>query len=703
MSSALLAVALLGVAGWFLVLAHGATPASRLRVLVEAVSVETVIATLIAVVLVSFGAFRPAATLALAAAVPLATLATLGRMRVRPLPDGHLVSPRDWLLLLVLVLMAPVVLPRMEELRMDSDAGVYSNRAIHHLQTGGLHGSIPVRDRLEGELLSVFDRDNMIVPPGDAGGDRPGNYLPGTYVLSPDRTRFDFQFFPGWPMVMALWGGIFGIPQASTALAFLYALSIILFSLILERVTEGATARALTVAIFASSPLLLFLFLFVLHFLGRESRRGAVLAAAGVLLLAVSHSSTFLYAPLLLLPLLEAYRSENGRMALFSFLAFAALLAGLPLGHFFSPFYLRDIFSTSFRFLPVPDPATAGLAVVAAFYSAGCVLSLALLARAVRPSARPAAWAKGAERLLATAVAPALVLVAIWTAWRGYQLGWTDRFTQHLPGGAWSFREQYAGQGWPSLAHLDIVSMVLATSLVGLPTVLALAVFRGRKVSASPARAFLLSTVLWTLAVFTFFRVDTPFNYYASRYFLPVFVPATMLLLGSLLGLFRPPRGWLALVGLVALAFNLYFDRGLYRYPSENEKLRFVEQVARKVGGNRVLFVRAGEPTFQLLAVLLQSLHGISVVRVAHLRGEPEITTVERYAARLSLTDAAVLSTVAPAEGCAFAELSMRERRFTQRGIVYPTDHSERVRVYYLYDLVFAGDESGKAAAPPTP
>lgn len=458
---------------------------------------------------------------------------------------------RDGLLLLALVLMAPIALPRMEQLRMDSDAGVYSNRAIHHLQTGGLRGSIPVRDRLEGELLAIFDRDNM---------QSPRHYLPGTYVAAPEPARFHFQFFPGWPMVMALWASVFGVGQASAALVFLYALLVLLFGFLLERLSEDAAARAVTLAIFASSPLLLyfskyttsetlllFLLLFVLYFLGGASRWRAVLAAAGVLLFAVSHSSTFLYAPLLLLPLLEAYRSADRRMALFSLLAFGALLAGLPLGHFFSPFYLRDIFSASFALLPVNDPAAAGLAVVAAFYAAGFALSLAILARAVRPSPRLAAWAASAERLLSVVVPPTLVLVAVWTAWRGYQLGWTDRFTQQPPGGAWSYRLQYAGQGWPSVAHLDIVSMVLATSLVGLPTVLMLAVLRGREVSASPVRAFLLITVLWTLAVYTFFRVDTPFNYYASRYFLPVLVPATMLLLGSLLGHFQPPRaGWLS-------------------------------------------------------------------------------------------------------------------------------------------------------------
>ena len=716
MSSALLGLALLGVAGWVVLRARDRPPHSLFRLLVEALAIETVIAALVAVALAAFGVFRPAPALALAAALPLARLGFPDRGRGRLRTGGRWASPRDLLLLLVLTLVAPIALPRMEQLRMENDAGVYSTRAIHHLQTGGLRGAIPVRDRLDGELLTIFDRDNILgmAPPDPAAHGFVGSYLPGTYVPASDRRSFYFQFLPGWPVLMALWAGVFDIARVFDTPLYLYTLSVLLFGLLLERLAPGPAGYALALGLFASSPLLLFfskyatseillvfLFVFVLYFLGADSRGGAVLAAAGVLLFVVSHSSAFLYAPLLLLPLVEAYRSGNRRLALFSLLAFGALLASLPLGHFFSPFYMRDIFVACFGFLPVSDPATAGLALVAAFYAAGFTVSIALLRRAAGPTVGGGAWVAEAERLLPVIVPSALALIAAWTAVRGYQLGWTDRFAQEPGGGAWSFRAHYVGQGWSSVAHLDIVSMVMATSLVGLPTVIGLAVFRGREMLGSPTRTFLLAAVLWTLAIYTFFRVDTPFNYYASRYFLPVLVPSTLLLLGDLLGRFRPSRGVLALLGAVGLGFNLYFDRGLYRYPSESEKLRFVQEVADRVGQGRVLFVRADLPIFRLLAVPLQSLRGISVIRIAHLRGRPETTLIERYAARLGLTDAAVLSTFTPANDHAFALLSMVDRDFSERRIVYPTSHFERLRSYHLYELVFAGDRGGEGASAP--
>jgi hypothetical protein len=703
-----LALAMAGVAGWFLLLDRPEPRLrSRFRLLVEAVAAHAVVASLIAVALVSLSIFRPVSTLALAALFPLAPLALLGPRRILQALRGPLLARSDALLILLLTLVMPVVLPRMELLRMDSDAGVYSNRAIHHLQTGGLRGSIPVRDRLRGELLEAFDRDNT-ASVNAAGLAWVGSYLPGTYVPASDRNQFVFQFFPGWPMVMAFWAGVFGTPRMLYALVFMYVLDVLLFGLLLERYALQGVVRATVLVLFATAPLvlffsryptseifLLFLFLFVMYFLGVKSSLGPILAAAGVLLFVVSHSSTFLYAPLLLLLTVDAWRSADRRLTLFLLLTFGALLAGLPLGNFFSPFYLRDIFFRCFRFLPVPAPATAGLALVAAFYAAGLVAALALLRRASGSGGRTDAWIATAERLLPRLVPPALALIAAWTVWRAYQLGWTDRFIQEPGAGAWRLRAEYAVRGWSSVAHLDVVSMVLATSLVGLPVVLLAALLQGRKLCAARPRAFLLAAVVWTLAIYTFFRVDTPFNYYASRYFLPVLVPATLLLLAGVLDRVWPGRPTLALVGLVGLAFNIYFDRGLYLYPAETEKLRFVDAVAEGVGRGHVLFVREDEDVYRLLALLEVNLHGIPVVRVTASPGVPPLRLVAQYAAQLGLTDAAILGRRPPADGRASKVLELVEHRFPEHGVIYPTTLVEWSTRYYLYGLLPAGRPGG--------
>ena len=135
-----------------------------------------------------------------------------------------------------------------------------------------------------------------------------------------------------------------------------------------------------------------------------------------------------------------------------------------------------------------------------------------------------------------------------------------------------------------ALAHANIVNMLMATSVVGLGLVLALALWRGDGVCSSPRGAFLLAAVLLPLGIYTFLRFDTPVNYYASRYFLPVFVPATMLLYGELLAAFRVRRAWILGLALVGLGFNLPFDRALYLCPGYPDEMRFVEDVAARVG-----------------------------------------------------------------------------------------------------------------------
>jgi hypothetical protein len=702
MSVTLLALALVGVGGWFVLFASHERPGSLFRLLVASLALQTVVATLVAVALVSFGAFRPVLALGLTAGLSLGSLLGADRGRLRLVLKAPLISRDEGLVLLVLGLSAPLVLPRMEMLRMDNDAGVYSNRAIHHLLTGGMLGSVPARDRLEGDLLAAFDRDNMLRAPEARAGSDGGtwSYLPGTYVLPSNHRRFVFQFFPGWPMAMALWAGIFGLPAMFHALSFLYALDVVLFGLLLERYGGGPLGRFVGLALFASSPLLLFFskyttsevfllfaFLFALHLLASDSHLHGVLAAAPLLLFVVSHASTFLYAPLVLLVLLEAVRSGSRRLASFSALAFLVLLGGLALGHIFSPFYLRDIFFLCFLFLPLADPAAVGLAAVATFYSAGLALSLAVLARASGPPERLRMWGERAEITLSRLVAPALVLVALWTAFRGYQLGWTDRFIEGA--GAWTSRVHYAGRGWESLAHLDVVSMVLATSVIGLPLVAAGALRQGRELTASRKQGFLVAAALWTLALYTFFRVDTPFNYYASRYFLPILVPSVLLILPWSIETLGGGRRTLILLGSLALAFNLFSDRAFYHPPRDDDKLRFVLDVAGKVRRGGTLFVRADLRTFRLLALGVQSLRGAEVVRVAHLRGMPERVRIAEYAARLGLAGATVLSSVRPTDVPDVEVVDVADRELAQRGIIYPTEYFDRRSRYYLYDVAF--------------
>jgi hypothetical protein len=693
MSALPAALSVLAIAAWALLLDGDRT--SRFRRIAEAAAAHFVTAVIVAVVFAALGAFRPLPAAAAAAALPAAVLVVRGRGR--PASQGvPLATPLEAGALAIALAMLPVALPGLEPLRMVRDAGVYSTRALHHLREGRLDGRILARDRVRGELLAVFDRDNLLETNEASADEGTGGYLPGTYVSPTDRSRFRFQFLPGWPMALAVWGGHFGRERLFGAQPFLFVLSILLFAFAAERETRGQATPLAALLLLASGPLLLFFtryptaelllmfsFLFVIRFAAERSRAAPVLGAAGVVLFALSHSSSFLYTPLLGLAAIQARRRGDRRLAGFAALSFGSLLALLPFSFVVSPDYMRYVYVYSFGFLPGGDPLRVGVALVVAFYLLGLAVALDVLRRTDVPTRRRTAG----PRALAPAAMPAiLLLIATWTAWSAYRLGWTDRFLESANVAAWARRAQYANTGWPALAHLGIVSMVMATAVVGLPLVLGVALARARLLVASSFRALLLAAVLLSLGIYTFLRIDVPFNYYASRYFLPVLVPSTLLLLALLPRRLRSDRALAAVVVLAGLAFNLRYDVALWREAPATTPFRFALEVAESLPAERVLFVHGGPLAHPTLAIPLASLNGNPVIRVASANGVPARDLVRRYCRELGLEEAFWIGPEPPRDGRPARRIRFEERE-SPEGILYPTALERQERTFYLSAL----------------
>lgn len=698
------------VLAWGRFLGASGPPRSLFRVGIESVAVHAVASILASVALWSVDGFRVVTAQALAATVPLILLL---RPSLAPWPGlrgAGLITRHQLMTLLLLVLVAPVAVPRMQPLYMENDAGVYSTRAIHHLYGGSSIETIRVRDQLSGGLLETFDQDNLLrrVPRGETR--RTWTYFAGTYPVEPGGSQFRFQFYPAWPLFMAQFGGVLGLSNMFFAVLFGFTLAVLLLAALLEDRGVGWTTFVTTVALFASSPLLLyfskytttealllFLFLFVVYFFSVGTVTGGTLAAAGLAAIVVTHISSFLYAPLLLLLCLEAYRSADRRVASFAMASFGIFLAGMALGLYFSPDYFLHTYRASFGRLWPSHPALWGVSAMVAVYGAGLALSVGAVRRAGRPAPggdEPPRWCPDYDGRVMLALLRALMVALLaYTVYQAYRLGWTDHFLPDNPiGGAWRARSEYAGTGWIALARANIVSMLMATSLVGLPLVLAWAFRRGDKLLAVPRRGFLLAAALLTLAIYTFMRFDTPLNYYASRYFVPVFVPSVMLLFAETIEIFRVRRRWIVTLALVGLGFNLAYDRSLYLYESFSDEMRFIEDVADRVGDNRVLFVRNhkrdNRMAQRLLALPLAHAHDISVVNVVARRDTPVDSLIADYARHLQLRDAAVIARRPPTDGRAFEAVYLM-RWYLRQSALYPYRPGGRRERYYLYNLAF--------------
>ena len=242
--------------------------------------------------------------------------------------------------LLVAVIFLAFTAERFEHIAMTHDVSVYCNSAKNLVKWGGTRYYIQPSDKLSPLMSDLAD-----VP----------QRLPGTYPL-PEGDAY-YQFFPGWPSILALGMHLFGpleyrYVMVAIAIAVLYWIFMILGQWLVGWQRIGATFAL------ALNPLLiyftkyttseLFLLLCVLFTLyafvagGQQEQSLSLLAIAAI---AVSHISIFLYLPMLFLH--GGLAAFSGDRALFTHFRAVSLIfvASLGLGFYFSPQYYVDIFS----------------------------------------------------------------------------------------------------------------------------------------------------------------------------------------------------------------------------------------------------------------------------------------------------------------------------------------------------------------------
>lgn len=558
--------------------------------LVEGAAVYLFGYAIVASLLSLFDAYRHAAA---AGVLLVALAAAVVRRGAADPPSGS--RPWRWAssdpkLFLVAVIYLALAAGPFENVTMTGDVAVYGAYAKNLVAWGG--GDFryqPVEAVLE------LTRDLPEV----------SQSLGGLYPR-PDGVPY-FQFYPGWPSVLALGISLFGPIHFRIILTVVGLLVVVLAYELLARWLEG---WRLTVAalVFATNPLwiyfskyttteafLLLCVLFVAQaFVSGDSqaRRLSLLALGAV---AVTHISFFLYLPMLLLHGATAvWRRDREQLAHFT--ASTGIFVGaLALGYFFSPLYFVTVFS-KLGFLAkmsLPNrhlvvPVAVGAAALIACALAGWTRSRGRLETLPWPTA--GCWTPAVRLWLAAILA--------YTVWAGYELGWTGRLIgESMPAGAWDNRVNYVNRGWPSLAHLNLVSIALGCGVVPFLAFLGLFAvprsWRGAELVEGTRDLFLLVGILLNLSIYTFIRYDTPFNYYASRYFLPVLVPFVLLFV------LNKASGWKA-TGFYAMTLPVVAANGLFatflathpERPTRNDLI----QEARKVVPEGSTMLTVGRP-----------------------------------------------------------------------------------------------------------
>jgi len=297
----------------------------------------------------------------------MAGVALLGRRGpVGDLPETG--GDARWFALVGIVFVAFAAGP-FEFVSMGADAGVYCNYAKNLERTGGAAYHLDMFGGGLGRRLAISNT--------------------GLGIYCTDRERCYYQFFPGWPSILALGMHVFGPLDYRWILLLVGTLLVFWCFRILRGWLQGWPLVAASVCM-ALNPVLVYfakyttseLFLalcvvFAVHAFLRGTPRGRTLALFAAGAFTVSHISSFTSLPLLVT--YGAFTARHaGRAEVRRFSAATGIfLAGLGLGYVFSPQYYVDIFAKFGAALGHPVP----FYVLPALAAAGAAASWAWVVR----------------------------------------------------------------------------------------------------------------------------------------------------------------------------------------------------------------------------------------------------------------------------------------------------------------------------------
>lgn len=257
-----------------------------------------------------------------------------------------------------------------------------------------------------------------------------------------------------------------------------------------------------------------------------------------------------------------------------------------------------------------------------------------------------AAWLDDGRRFSLVSRTASTAILALW-AYQAYQLGWTRALIGSVGGGsAWGERDHYAALGFASMQHLSAVNVARSVMLLPLLALLAYALVWPVRVhrQGMGARCVLLAA-LAALGLYSFIVKDVPFNFYGSRYFLPMVVPMAMLAFGLVLASWQ--QGVAAVAALAVLIVGGYHTYGLVSVPAYQDGIALQGAIARRASESDVTFLVGKRPMERILQAGLMAMSDARVIFIDTTRvrdGDELQDLMDGYMAALHAERATLVS-----------------------------------------------------------
>lgn len=433
-------------------------------------------------------------------------------------------------LIMAIIFILPFIWQKSEVVFPNSDAGSYALKSIDLL-----HGNTNVYKYLEEyNLVNEEDKDKIV------NFQKQQNGLYQNLPMENDEYIYSYHGLPTWPSVMALSGEIFGENNIGSILTVLYVLMLIFLYYILDEFQVNQSSKILSVLILGFSPLSIYLskntlteliwtsiFLFSILSILNKSNFIKIIGAIALGILGFIHVSMFMYLPVITLILFIVQLIKKKKIygminIIFNSLFILSLIYGCIVSRLYFVAQYKQAFSRLFNI----NNDLLFVLVLGGISMLFIIISIALTFHEKINIMLTKIWIFIDEYIFII-IKISVVVLMLYTVYQGYRLGFTDKFIKG--DSSWALRASYANKGISSLIHLNIVSILQATSYIVLPIVL-VKLFMMKKISNN-TKIFAIMLV-YSLTLYTVLNVDVPVNYYASRYFFTMIIPSIVLLFG---------------------------------------------------------------------------------------------------------------------------------------------------------------------------
>lgn len=458
------------------------------------------------------------------------------------------ISRQEIVLILVTVFMVlPFIYITSEDISADTDQGTYflhtsilmeeKSKEIHSLQEiGKFSGQVDkgIRELLE-DLPIYYHEDNEDV--------------------------YYIHALNSWCSYSALFGKMFGIWNCMKAVNFLYILLVFNLFYVCSKYATSEWNLYLYLFMFALSPPLLYigkaglseiavLYLVTagLHFIIEDGAFLSVMGGIYLGLIGFTHISVYAYIPAIAgIALFESVRRK--KIAWFNITQLLMYSFSIWYAYKISPIYVKK------QYMRFTMHGKIDYLVIFAFINlvvaAGIIIQVYVIWKSNKLVGKIREIIYANYRIISVIVWGIVFLSSIYYT---YYMCFTDKFSigEGVDAGTWELRSEYINTGISAVSHLNIVNIFRAVGMIGMLVFIAIPFLRD-KLSGFEISFYYLA--LYAVVIWTVLQMDTPSNYYCSRYFVPILIPMIVLTVVSVL----KSKNWCICFVMIVILYNHHF------------------------------------------------------------------------------------------------------------------------------------------------